>query len=192
MHNAMVCAFEYMGCASLLTMSHASYPALTAEFLTTLGHDIKNAGKEGTITFQLGNVERTMSLRQWNQIFGFSTPAPKDYDHKRVPLLKMWRRISGQQDYNTKRARLHTEIASPLFRLILRVLGNTVYARKENSKPSDRELYFLFKALHNSGESLNVGWELLTHLMQYKGFAGELQVGGMIAHIATRFDIDLS
>ena len=192
MHHAIMDAFDSLGCASLLRMNHSSYPALTAEFLCTLNHDIESAEDEGTITFQLGNEMRQLSRAQWNAVFGFPPPPLQEYYTDRVSLKTMWRRISGVDNYSSSRPAAHTRIASPIFRMILRVLGNTVFARKENSKPNARELYVLFKALHRSNEALDMGQELLDHLMAYKTLTGEVQVGGMIAHLAHHFQIDLT
>ena len=50
----------------------------------------------------------------------------------------------------------------------------------------------LFHVLHSTKEPRNTGWELLCHLLAYKGIKGKLWVGGLIAHIATHFQVDLS
>ena len=61
MHNAMSCAFDRLGCGSLLRMNYPSFPALTAEFLSTLTHEIGSRDEDGTISFQLGNERREVS-----------------------------------------------------------------------------------------------------------------------------------
>ena len=191
MHDAMSCAFDRLGCGSLLRMNYPSYPALTAEFLSTLTHEIESRDEDGTISFQLGNERRVVSRTQWNAIFDFPPPLFGDYFADNVSLKTMWKRISGTDNYNPSRPAKHTKIASPIFKLILRLLGNTIYARKENSKPHQKELYVLFKVLHDSNEGLDMGLELLDHLLQYAKLNGELQVGGMVAHLATHFQVNL-
>ena len=105
------------------------------------------------------------------------------------PLQRLWFRISETSSL-PRRAVLATEIARPLLRLIVRVLGNTIYARKENSKPTQRELACLFHVLYR-WEAMNFGWEFLLHLMQYKDLPGELWLGGMITRVVTYFEVDL-
>ena len=54
--------FGELGASSLLMMRYLSYQALTSEFLSSLSMDFE----ADTITFQLGNETRSMTLAEFN------------------------------------------------------------------------------------------------------------------------------
>ena len=189
MHDDITQAFENIGATSLLTMGYPAYDALTAEFLASLKAKEVDITKGGVFTFRLGNVNRQLSLEEWNEIFGFPRHSI-DYRTNEFPLDHFWGRLTGEPSLPNG-ALPATHIASPLFRIILRILGNTLWARKENSRPTHRELSCLFNMLYSCRPKMDLGYELLVHLDNYKFYGGDLCVGGMIAHLAVHFGVDL-
>ena len=180
--------FRFMGAESLLDMGHSTYNALTSEFLATLRHDVE--GFEGPISFRLGNQDRTITLEEWNAIFGFPNPkTPFKID--KYPLLRFWFMITGQLEF-PKTALPNSSIAFPLFRVILRILGNTIWARKENSRPTFVELSCLYHMLFQVSWGRNLGFEMLEHMIEYASAKGEIWVGGMVTHLAIHFGVDLT
>ena len=71
MHEDTVEAFGYLGAGSLLNMRYNSYSALTSEFLSSLETNVETPRFGGTISFRLGNVDRRVTLAEWNTSSGF-------------------------------------------------------------------------------------------------------------------------
>ena len=189
MHDDITQAFANIGATSLLTMRYPAYDALTAEFLVSLRAKDVTIAEGGVFTFRLGNEDRQLNLEEWNEIFGF-TRRSVSYRITEFPLDTFWGRLTGERSLPSG-ALPATRIASPMFRIILRILGNTLWARKENSRPTHRELSCLFNMLYQCNPKLDLGYELLVHLDNYKFYGGDLCVGGMITHLAVHFGVDL-
>ena len=83
-------------------------------------------------------------------------------------------------------------VANPLFRIILRILGATIWAKKELSRLTRRELACLRCMLFQVPVTMNLGYEWLQHVLDYRGRNEELWVGGMITRIARALEVDLS
>ncbi len=193
MHNDIVEAFGYLGATSLITMRHNSYEALTSEFLSSLETNVENPRLGGTIKFRLGNVSRVVTLAEWNAIFGFWNFRREFRAQQDYPVRGFWARITGQANVPGGANIFEKDIASPLFRVIHRILGNTLWAKKENSRVTYRELAALYHVLYDLKENrMNWGFELLLHLKNYKGKLGDVWIGGMITQVAVHFGIDLS
>ncbi len=189
MHEAIGEAFGYINASSILALHHPSYEALTSEFLSALTTTIKKPSDGGQITFCLGNKRRVLNLQQWNDIFGFANT--QDEVPKEFNLKRFWGRLTGSHTIPSA-ALPGKQIASPLFRVILKILGNTIWARKESSRPLLRELICLYLMLYNAPFKMNMGHELLVHLLGCKKQTGELCIGGMVTHIAVHFGVDLT
>ena len=183
-------AFAYIGASHLLSINDPHYPSLTAEFLTTLYINIDDPDAEGAIAFRLGNQGHALSLEEFNELLGFPNHAIgyqlADY---RVP--EVWSYLTGQARC-PQHALPGKDIANPLFRIILRILGSTIWAKKELSRPTRRELACLRTMLFQAPSPMNLGYEWLQHVVEYRGKSDELWVGGMVAWIARALDVDLS
>jgi ATHILA ORF-1 family len=191
MHEDILEAFGYIGAASLLSMDHASYPALTSEFLSAFECKIdKPSNTSGKVKFRLGNRTRKLTLAQWNEIFGFHNPT-RNYITAQFKLKETWCLLTGMNHLPTQ-GLPGREIASPLFRVILRILGNTIWARKENSRPTKKEIACVHGMLFVPSVPMNMGFELLKHMEVYEGKDGEVWFGGMVTRLAEHFRVDLS
>ena len=84
------------------------------------------------------------------------------------------------------------DVASPLFRIILCILGKTIWARRENSRPTELEIGCLHGMLFEPKVNMNLGFEFLKHVLSCKKKDGEVWFGGMITKIAISLDINLS
>jgi ATHILA ORF-1 family len=130
MHEDIEEAFANMGASSLINMKYDTYGALTSEFLSSLETTVSNVRLGGIIKFRLGNEDRKLDLAEWCKIFGFwNFTIPFDARDS-YPVKGFWARITGQSSVPGG-ANIHeNDIASPLFRVIHRVLGNTLWAKK--------------------------------------------------------------
>ncbi len=190
MHEDVKEAFDNIGAGSLLSMDLPSYPALTSEFLMSIQTIVdKPSNSECYIRFRLGNEKRTMSLKNMNEIFGIPNPTD-DYKPSWIVVERTWCLLTGQKMLPTTSLRSR-DIASPLFRIILCILGNTIWARRENSRPTEREIGCIHGMLFAPKVNMNLGFEFLKHVLSCKK-DGEVWFGGMITKIAMSFDIDLS
>ena len=190
MHDDIQEAFEYIGASSLLTMDYPAYTALTSEFLSHFSMNIQGPGdEEGKVRFRLGNQRHSLRLRVWNRIFGFSNPT-QAYSQADFRVFETWCLLTGENNLPTGALQLK-KIASPLFRVILRILGNTIWARKENSRPTKWEIACVHGMLFRPAIEMNMGWELLKHIKAYKSREGEIWFGGMITKLAEHFDVNL-
>ena len=190
MHADIQEAFGYIGAESLLTMDYPSYPTLTSEFLSHFSMNITGPGdEEGKVRFRLGNQRHSLRLRVWNRIFGFRNPT-QVYQQHDFRLFETWCLLTGENFLPTAALPVN-KIASPLFRVIMRILGNTIWARKENSKPTKWELACVHGMLFRPDFEMNMGWEFLKHLKAYVSKQGEIWFGGMITRLAEHFDVNL-
>lgn len=187
-HDELCKAFERVGGLSLLTMNYPQYRALTSEFLATLESTVKSTEVNGLIKFQIGNRRRTVTMAEWNDIFDWPHVTPVE-DLPDSVINNFWFRISGIGSFASGRS-LGGEIANPVLRLAARILGHTVFARKECSKPHRVELEVLYHMLYQGRP--NLGREFLRHLLRHKDAVGEIWFGGMITRIARHFEVDLS
>ena len=191
MHQDIQEAFDNIGAGSLLSMNFPSYPALTSEFLASMQTSIdRPSNGNGYVRFRLGNIKRTMSLGTLNGIFGFPNPT-EDYKTSWLGVERTWCLLTGQKKLPETTLRAG-DIASPLFRVILRILGNTIWARRENSRPSEKEIGCIQGMLFVPRFYMNLGFEFLEHLRAYKRLNGEIWFGGMITKIAMCFNVDLT
>ena len=175
MHTDITEAFGYIGASSLLSMNYPTYPALTSEFLSSFDSNIDGPNSEGRVKFRIGNQRKRLTLARWNEIFGFFNPT-QNYDQAEFKLRETWCLLTGM-NYLPTQALPMKRIASPLFRVILRILGNTVWARRENSRPTKRELACVHGMLFVPSITMNMGWEFLKHLDAYKLKEGEIWFG---------------
>ena len=163
MHEDIKEVFDNIGAGSLLSMNLPSYPALTSEFLMSMQTSIdKPSNGNGYLRFRLGNVKRTMSLTTLNEIFGIVNPM-EDYMPSWMGVERTWCLLTGQKmlPETTLRA---GDIASPLIRVILCILGNSIWARRENSRPSEMEIGCIQGMLFKPRFYMNLGFEFLEHL----------------------------
>ena len=190
MHDDIQEAFGNIGAGSLLTMDYLTYPALTSEFLSSFDTDITGPNDtDGKVRFRIGNQKHSCQLRRWNRIFGFRNPTAEYLISHFNPELT-WMLLTGM-NYLPTGALFVKLIASPLFRVILRILGNTIWARTENSKPTKWEIACVYGMLFHPTIEMNLGWEFLKHLKKYKTKGGEVWFGGMITRIARHYEVDL-
>ena len=193
MHEDIVEAFGYMGASSLLNMRYHTYGALTSEFLSSFETTVVNQRDGGTISFRLGNEDRRLTILEWCRIFGFWNCEMEFNAQSGYPVKGFWARITGQAEVPSGANIFEREIASPLFRVIHRVLGNTLWAKKENSRVTYKELAALYHALYDFEQDaqMNFGFELLVHLRNYKDKTTDTCFGGMITHLAVSLGVQL-
>lgn len=134
MHCGIVEAFDRLCAVRLLRTMHRHYPSLTGEFMATLEIPPSPA-YEDVVIFQLGNRVRRLTLQQMSQAFGFThtTTAFTVADPNII-----WRYLTGTAAPNPTTS-FNRDIVSPLFRMILRVLGSIIWARPELQRPTHRE-----------------------------------------------------
>jgi ATHILA ORF-1 family len=190
MHADIEEAFGYIGASSLLTMNYPTCPALTAEFLSSFSTDINGPNSDGKVRFRIGNQRHSVHLKKWNRIFGFHHPT-EGYNIDQFHLQETWSLLTGS-DHLPTQALSVKKIASPLFRVILRILGNTIWARKENSKPTKKELACLHGMLFVPSVPMNMGWEFLKHIKDYESRDGDVWFGGMISRLAMHYEVNLA
>ena len=157
-----------LGASSLLTMRYPGYQALTSEILSSLSMDFE----ADTIAFQLGNETRSMTLAEFNGIFGFDHHPESCIISDRI-LERFWFWITGDSEIENS-IYPGSSIVNPAFRVAARVFSNTIYARKECSKPLKLEVMCLFLLVHRG--ALNLGREFLEHVHRYKNMKGEILV----------------
>ncbi len=190
MHNDIMEAFEYIGASSLLEMDYPAYPALSSEFLSSLDSTIDGPSSMGRVKFRLGNQTRRLTLAGWNEIFGFTNPT-QDYHIAEFKLRETWCLLTGMNYLPTETLPMK-KIASPLFRVIFRILGNTVWARRDNARPTKKELACVHGMLFVPRTEMNMGWELLKQLMISKEREGDMLFGGLITRLSMHFGVDLT
>jgi hypothetical protein len=131
-----------------------------------------------------------MSLKNMNEIFGIPNPTD-DYKPSWIVVERTWCLLTGQKMFPKTTLRAG-DIASPLFRIILRILGNTIWARRENSRPTELEIGCIHGMLFVPKVNMNLGFEFLKHVLSCKKKDGEVWFGGMITKIDMSFNINLS
>ncbi len=189
MHDDIQEAFDNIGAGSLLSMNYNTYPALTSEFLASFATNIHKPNEEGYIRFHLGNESHTMPLARWNEVFGFPNPRAS-YRTKDLGVEQTWGLLTGQRLPDG--ALKIRDIASPLFKLILRILGNSIWARRENSRPNQKEVGVITGMLFEPNFYANLGLEFLHHMLAYSAKNCELWFGGMITKLAMHYNVDLT
>ena len=129
-----------------------------------------------------------MTLAEFNGVFGFDHHPESCIISDRT-LERFWFRITGDSEIENS-IYPGSSIVNPTFRVAARVFGNTIYARKEWSKPLKLEVMCLFLLVHRG--ALSLGREFLEHVHRYKNMKGEIWFGGMITPLAIYFGLDLS
>ena len=189
-HKDVKEAFDYIGAGSLLTLDLPSYPALTSEFLMSLQTIVDKASDSDCyIRFRLGNEKRTMSLKDLNEVFGIPNPTD-DYKPSWITVERTWCLLTGQKMLSAGTLR-SSDIASPLFRIILCILSNTIWARRGGSRPTEREIGCVHQMLFSPKVNMNLGLEFIKHVLSCRK-EGEIWFGGMITKLAINLKVDLS
>ena len=190
-HDDLLEAFSYLGATSLLDHVHHHYPALTAEFTATLASDMASPDFVGPITFQLGNVQHSFTLQQFNALLGFPNPRAS-YNHLSCKALQTWTLIMGNPYWPSRGALQGKDIANPLFRIILRIFGSTIWAKKELSRPTRTEVACLRGVLFEMQTPLNLGFEFIMHVLAYRARTEEIWYGGLVTLLARRLEVDFT
>lgn len=189
-HDEVTRLCNIVGLTSLVQTPFPSHPQLTSELLSTFQLESGRPAfrtREATIKFRLGNVDRVLSLGNFNSILGlpnpdhFQTLQPKD-------LQLFWYRISGNPTC-LPRELMALDIIHPCFKVIQRLLGNTIYGRSECNKVRCGEIACLLAMVNN--EPLNLGYEFATKLrdLSHKP-TGSVVIGGLVTRLARHFRVD--
>ena len=121
-----------------------------------------------------------MTLEQLSGIFRFAhTTAAFHIDDPNV----MWRYMTGVLRPDTTTT-YSGNIASPLFRTILRILGSTLWARPELRRPNHHEVECLRRMLFES-DPLPLTFAWLQHcVVRARSTSGDIMEGGMVSILA--------
>ncbi len=178
---------ERIGAHPLLKLNEPTYIALTAEFLASFKFLIhKGDRSSASLQFQLGNEDRSLSLTQLNNIFGFPA-GQEDETVTQEELNEFWFDTTGFQTPFV--GALSCYIVHPVFRVIQRLLGNTIGARKEPSKMLEVEHRILFSMVH--GKRIDLGYQLALKFARDFKTASVICTGGLITVLAKHFGVAL-
>lgn len=187
-HEEITRMTDIMGLTSLLQTPFHSYPELTSELLSTFEYH-EDANGRIVLKFQLGNAWRRMTLEQFNAAFGL--PFGYEYQTKYPQHFRLfWYKITGNPSALV-RDFLAADMIHPCFKIIQRLLGNTIYGRAECTKMRLGELACLWAMVKN--EPFDLGYEFAGKLLELsKTTKGQVMVGGLIARLADCFGVDLT
>ena len=156
MDEALVRCYSNIGLNVMLRWNNNHYPALTSEFMATFKCTYEGVEDEGMISFQLGNQAQELFLRNLATYLGFPFPREEAFvDNDKVNYL--WKYVAGGSEM--RKGAPTNEIASPLFRVMIRALGCSIFARHELSKPIKEEAMFLYEMLFEKETPMNPTWE---------------------------------
>ncbi len=176
-----------IGAHPLLQLNEPTYAALTSEFLASYKYQIHRGDRSSaSLQFQLGNEARSLSLTQLNNIFGFPA-VQEDESVTSEELSKFWYDISGFETPFVGAQACY--VVHPVFRVIHRLLGNTIGARKEPSKIKEVEHRVLFCMVHE--RRIDLGHQLALKFGNDYKTATAICTGGLITILAKHFGIDL-
>jgi len=180
--------FNNTGIGGLLRIHEYTIPQLTSEFLATFKASLRKEGLkfEGELTFSLGGQRCSMTLTEWNGALGL--PVDQEYLSASDAILKeFWREISGLDTLRWKDCPA-SSIYHPVFKIIQKILGNTIFGRVECSKMRKDEFRCLYCMVQ--GRVFDLGVELVLKLQDIAGSSsGNIVIGGMITHIAKALDV---
>ena len=156
MDEALTRCYSTIGLNVLLRCNNTHFPALTSEFMATFKCTYEGVESDGIISFQLGNELQELSLRNLAVYLGFPFPRDEAFvDNEKVDYL--WKYIAGRSEM--RKGASTNEIANPLFRVMIRALGCSIFARHELSKPMKEEAMLLYEMLFEHEKSMNLTWE---------------------------------
>jgi hypothetical protein len=185
--------FETIGWSDLMR-PRWGYENFTYEFLSSLVFSKDKTKKnipEHTVAFRLLGQDYNMSLEKFNEDMGFPSEGyihectqlkPEDYN-----VQTFWKSISGLDECNSQ-ANKASRIHNPVLRYIQRVMGFTIFGRREPGPARTDELFLLWAMLNN--RPVNTGYYMLDHLASLTTKrSGEIIVGGIITFIAEKLGV---
>ena len=194
-HDEIVQLFSVTQASIFLLLSEPSYPALTSELLATISADITSCISknyvDGTISFSMGNQQWSLTLDQVNTALNLR-PYRATLDVSDDHLSRIWYKITGRDSFVVRSDGYVKYMVHPIFKIIQRILANTIFGREECSKIMSPELQSLYCMTH--GMEFDLGYEFVKKLLRLSSAStkGAIVIGGLVTRIAKALDIDLS
>lgn len=178
--------FHSVGWGYILTMHAPTYEAQVLEIASTMSIKCKNRTQPVSITFQLDGESRTLTTQEINVIYecprnGRCESAVGLYNRD-----EFWRAMNNDQvSFESGKSKV-SMIRNPIFRLIQRILGHTVFCRGESSNVRVEELNLLWGMLNDT--HFDLGYALLKQIKRLENKEkGIISIGGMLTPLIDHF-----
>ncbi len=181
--------FANVGWTKFVGLKHFTYARITLEFLSSVNANVSYAEgwpedhHDNLITFRLFNTEHSLSLSQFNAIYGFPYGGQRRVPHE-FSARGFWGLLTKSDSYDSSSSK-SSKLRNPCFRYVHRVMSNTLFGRGDSDGVvRQSELLFLWNMLHPEVQ-LDAGSHLITHMVKVgKASAGKIVIGGLITPIA--------
>ncbi|CAA7054034.1 unnamed protein product [Microthlaspi erraticum] len=214
--------FEEMQLARLMMNPLPAYKKETIEFLSTLRvnfyepDEIMPEGHgSGRFSFRINKRKYRMSFKELEDVFHFEHKDGRETEPgtPQAELQAFWAMI-GVGEYMSSTAK-STHIRNPVLRYVHKSLAHTIYARRDVTGVTEKELFFLNEGMKKVIHTLPDGTEMVgdrsgnsvpTYLLKsflsyreyalslnkvHKASSGQLSCGGLIMPILMNYGITL-